>query len=162
MKKQFLEAGKIVNTHGIRGEVKIQPWCSSPDFLRGLKKIYIDGSEFPVRSCRINKEMAVMSLGGVDTVEAAAALKNKIIFLNRDDVSLEQGEYFVQDLIGLKIVDADSGEEIGILNDIISGPGRDIYEIRGEREILVPAVPEFIIEKDVDMGIIKVRLIDGM
>lgn len=162
MKKQFLEAGQIVNTHGVRGDVKIQPWANTPEFLCGLKKIYIDETKIKVKRAWTVKNMVVMSLEGINTVEQAISLKNKVIYLDRKDVKLEDGEHFVQDLIGLKVIDADTEKELGTLNDIISLPARDVYEVKGEREILIPAVPEFIIETNPDEGYIKVRLIEGM
>ena len=162
MKKQFLEAGQIVNTHGVRGDVKIQPWCNSPEFLCTIKNVYIDGKSYKVKSARIAKAMNLMALEGIDTVEKAILLKNKIIFIDRSDVKLEEGEYFVQDLIGLKVISADTGEELGVLNDIIPSPARDIYEIHGKREILIPAIPEFILERNPEEGYIKVHLIEGM
>lgn len=162
MKKQFLEAGKIVNTHGIRGEVKIQPWSNSPDFLCSFQQIYMDGAPYRITSIRIHKGNVIASLQGVETMEDAIRLKNKIIFINRDDAPLQNGEFFLQDIYGLQAVDADTGAPIGTVKEVLPLPSGNIYVIQGEREILVPAVPEFIKETNIDGGFIKVRLIDGM
>ena len=162
MKKQYLEAGKIVNTHGIRGEVRIQPWTSEPDFLCSFKKIYIDGEKYKLKNPRVQKECIIASIDGVSTIDDAILLKNKIIYIDRKDAKLDKDEFFVQDLIGLPVLDADTGKELGTLKDVLPLPAGDVYEVSGEREILIPAVPQFIIEKNVDAGYIKVRLIEGM
>jgi len=162
MKSGFIEAGKIVNTHGNRGEVRVLPWADSPDFLTGFEHFYID--EIPVRvlSSRVHKGCVIATLEGVDDIDSAIRMKNKIIRINKENVKLEEGRYFVTDLIGLKIIDNETGETLGTLSDILSLPSNNVYVIKGKREILVPAVPEFIIETNLNEGYIKIRLIDGL
>ena len=162
MKSKFLEAGKIVNTHGIRGEVRIQPWADSPDFLAGFDLLYIGGEPVKVLSARVHKGCVIAALEGVSDIESAIRLKNRVVSIIRDDAHLEEGRFFIADMIGLRAVDANSGEDIGVLSDIISLPANNVYVIRGEREILVPAVPEFVEEVNTDKGYLKLRLIDGM
>jgi 16S rRNA processing protein RimM len=161
-KNRFLEAGRIVNTHGVRGQVKIEPWCDSPDMILGLNRLYIDGAIIKIRSARVHGAFVLASLIGIDSLEDALMLKNKTVFLDRNDVTLDEGQYFVQDIIGLDAIDADSLEKLGVISDVLSRPGGNIYEISGERTILVPAVPEFVIETDTESGFIKIRLIEGM
>lgn len=161
MKKEFLEAGKIINTHGIKGEVKIEPWADSADFLRGFKRIYIDGAEVKILSSRVHKNFLIAQLDGTDSVEEAMKLKNKVIFINRADAKLPRGEWFIQDIIGASVVD-ESGTELGKLAEVLDMPAGNIYAVRGEREILIPAVPEFILNTDVENGVVTVRLIEGM
>jgi 16S rRNA processing protein RimM len=111
-KKQYLEAGQIVGTHGIRGEVRVQPWCDSAEVLSSLTTLYYDEGQTPVTvSTRPHKNIALMKIDGVDTVQDAAVLRGRILYLNRSDLKLAEGTYFVQDLIGLQVMDADSGEE---------------------------------------------------
>ena len=163
MKKEFLEAGKIVNTHGVRGEVKIMPWADSPDFLLGFKKFYINDEPIKVKSARVHKNAVIASLDGITDVDAAAALKNKIIFISRKDAKLEKGQFFIQDIIGLPAIDDITGEEIGAVKEVLDMPAQSIYVIvRNGKEILVPDVPEFITEVSADKGYVKIHLIEGM
>jgi len=162
MDKDFIEAGKIINTHGIRGEVRLQPWADSPGFLTGFGHFYIDEAPVKVISLKIHKGSAIVALEGVDDIEAAIRMKNKVVSVKREDVKLEKGRHFVADLIGLCAVDAETGEELGIVADVLSLPASNVYVIKGEREILVPAVPEFIVETNIEAGYIRLRLIDGL
>ena len=162
MKNELIETGKIVNTHGMRGEVKLQPWADSPDFLTGFEHFYIDEVPVKVLSARVHKGCVIAALEGVDDINAAIRLKNKIIKVKKDDIELEEGMYLVADLIGLSAVDAETGEELGIVSDVLSLPSNNVYVIKGKREILVPAVPEFIIKTNLEEKYIKIRLIEGM
>jgi len=162
MKENLIEAGKIVNTHGIRGEVKIQPWADSPEFLMGFSRIFIQGAPVNVLSARVHKSCVIAALEGVSGIEDAIRLKNKIVHIDRDEVVLEQGQHFVADLVGLNAVDYESGENLGIIAEVLSLPSNNVYVIRGVREIMVPAVPDFVKEKNLEAGIIKLKLIEGM
>ena len=160
MKKQYLQTGKIVSTHGVRGEVKILPWADGPEFLLEFDRIFLDGKEFEVESSRVQKTCVLMKLAGVDDVETASRLREKTVSIDRDDVELPEGSLFIADLIGLPVF-AD-GVEIGKVTDILPMPAGDAYEIKGEHEYLIPAVPEFILERNVDEGFIRVKLMEGM
>jgi len=162
MKNELIEAGKIVNTHGIRGELRLQPWADSPDFLTEFEYLYIDEKPVKVISARVHKGCVIATLEGVEGIDAAIKMKNKILKVRKDEIQLEEGKYLVADLIGLKIENAETGEQLGTLMDVLSLPSNDVYVIKGEREILVPAVPEFIVETNLDDGYIKLRLIEGM
>ena len=163
MKQRFLEAGQIVNTHGIRGEVKIVPWCDSPEFLCGFDTLYIDEAPIRLRAARPHKGNVLAALEGVDTVEGAMALKGKTVHIDRADVTLPQGRHFLADLIGLRVVDADSGAELGVLTEVLTPPAHQVYLVKGPQgERLIPAVEEFIVETNVDGGYLRVRLIEGM
>ena len=158
---KFLECGRIVNTHGIRGEVKIVPWADSPEFLCSLPTLYIDGKPYAVRSARPHKGSVLALLEGVDDINAAMLLKNKVVWLARVDVELEDGAFFLADLIGLRAVD-ENGAELGVLSEVLSPSIQQIYVVKGQREIMIPAVPEFILETNVPEGYVKVHLIEGM
>ena len=162
MKAEFLEAGKIVNTHGMKGEVSILPWADSPDFLTGFEHFYIDEKPVLVLSARVQKGCVIATLEDVDDIDAAIKMKNKVIKIKKDNVKLEEGRYFVTDLIGLKVIDNETGETLGILSDVLLLPSNNVYVIKGEREILVPAVPEFIVETSLEEGYVKIRLIEGL
>lgn len=161
MANQLLECGKIVNTHGIRGEVKIQPWADSPEVLCALPALYIDGAPVALRSARVHKGNVIALLEGVSDVDQAMLLKNKVVWLNRDDLRLPEGAFFLTDLIGLRVVD-EEGQELGILNEVLSPSRQQVYVVKGDRELMIPAVPQFILETNVAGGYIKVRLIEGM
>lgn len=158
---ELLECGKIVNTHGIRGEVKIVPWADSPEFLCTLPALYIDGKAVKLRNARVHKGNVIALLDGIDDVNAAMLLKEKIVHMSRKDVDLPDGSFFLADIIGLDVID-ENGLLLGTLHDILSPSLQQVYVVKGEREIMIPAVPEFIIETNVVGGYIKVRLIDGM
>ena len=163
MKQRFLEAGQIVNTHGIRGEVKIVPWCDSPEFLCGFDTLYIDEAPIRLRAARPHKGNVLAALEGVDTVEGAMALKGKTVHIDRADVTLPEGRHFLADLIGLRVVDADNGAELGVLTEVLTPPAHQVYVVKGPQgERLIPAVEEFIVETNVDGGYLRVRLIEGM
>ena len=162
MGKEFLEAGKIVNTHGIRGEVRLQPWADTPDFITGLEHLYIDGAPVKITSARVQKGCVIAAFEGVTDIEGAIRLKNKIVSIARNDVPLEEGRHFVADLIGLRAVNAENGGEIGVVSDVLTLPANNVYVINGEREILVPAIPNFIKEINVDGGYITINLIEGL
>lgn len=162
MKNQFLEAGQIVNTHGIRGEVKIVPWCDSPEFLLQFDTLYLDGRPVNVLEARVHKGNVLARLEGVEDVNAAMSLKGRTVFIDRTGVELPEGRHFIADLIGLNVVDADSGETLGVVADVLTPPAHEVYVVKGEHEYLIPAVDEFVIETNVEGGYIRVRLIEGM
>ena len=162
MESKLLQAGKIVNTHGIRGEVRIEPWADSPAFLANLDTLYIDGKPTGVVSARVHKGYLIASLEGIFDIDGAIRMKNKTVCICRDDVELEDGQNFIADLIGLRAIDEKTGEELGVISDVLPRPANNVYVIKGEREILVPAVPDFVKEISIPNGYIKFSLIDGM
>ena len=160
MKKPFLEAGQIVSTHGVRGELKIMPWADDPEFLLDFDTIYLGGKPCRVVSSRVQKTCVLMKLEGIDDVDAAARLRGQTVCIRREDAQLPEGAMFIADLIGLKVLCGD--ETIGKVTEILQRPGNDVYVVKGAHEYLIPAVPEFILERDPDEGYIRVRLIEGM
>ncbi len=162
-KEEFIEAGKIINTHGVRGEVKIEVWLDSPEFLRRCGRVFLDGRERKILSAREQKQFLFAYLDGVEDLNAAILLKGKTILISRKDAGLPDGTYFLQDIIGAEVRD-ETGNTIGSLEDILERPASDVYVIRAEdgTEHLVPAVPAFIREVDADAGVITVHLIEGM
>lgn len=160
-KKEFVEAGRIVNTHGVAGEVKIEVWLDSPAFMKKFKRLVLDGRELKLVSARVHKGFLIAKIEGVDDINAAMPLKGRVVHIRREDARLPKGTFFLQDIIGAAVVD-ESGKEIGTLTDVMEGPAGNIYIVNGEREHLIPAVPEFILSTDAEAGIITVRLIEGM
>jgi len=159
--KEFLEAGRIVNTHGIRGEVKIQPWADTPDFLKGFAHLYIDGAAVRLLECRVHKDHLIARLEGLENVNDAMRMKNKTVFIRRSDADLAPGTFFIQDIIGLP-VRLEDGSELGRLQEVLNLPTQDVYVVQGAREYLIPDVPAFIVEKNPDKGYILVRLMEGL
>ena len=160
-KKQYIEAGKIINTHGVSGEVKLEVWLDSPEFFKKFKTVYIDNKAVKLVSARAHKGFLIARLDGVDDVNAAMSLKNKTVFIDRKDAKLPKGGYFVQDIIGAAVV-TESGETVGRLESVFETPASRIFVVRGDTEHLIPAVSEFILKTDADNGVITVRLIEGM
>ena len=160
-KEPYLEAGKILNTFGVRGEVKLDPWCDSAEFLKPLKTLYIDGAPRAVASSRVHKGMLIVRFADVEDVNGAMLLKNKIVYFARSDVHLPKGRHFVADLLGAVVVD-EQGAEIGRLTEVLDMPAGQVYVVQGETEHTIPAVPEFILDIDADEKTIRVHLIEGM
>ncbi len=163
MKNRFLEAGEIVNTHGIKGEVKIMPWADSPEFLCQFDVFYLDGRPVRVLASRPHKTMVLATLEGVTTVEEAMKLKGKVLSIDRTGIELPDGRHFLADLMGLTVLDAATGEELGTIQDILTPPAHEVYVVRGKgKEYLIPAVDAFLAETNVEGGYLKVNLIEGM
>ncbi len=158
-KHRYLEAGEIVGTHGVRGEVRVRPECDSPEVLARLKTLYFDAGARPVRvKARAHKTVALVKLDGVDTVEAAAALRGQRLYLDRRDIRLEPGRYFIQDLLGLSVVNDDTGEVYGECTDVSQTGANAVYHMRTPAgdEVLIPAIPDVIRRVDIDGGEIRI------
>lgn len=164
MKKQYLEIGRIVNTHGVRGDVKVQPWCDSPDFLAEFDTLYRqDHSPISILSAKVHKGCVLMHLAGIDTIEQAQLLRGTTLYLNREEVELEEGAFFIQDVIGLPVYDERIGREIGVVREIIDGPAGDLYVIQdGDHQHMIPGVSEFLREVDLENGRVTVCTIEGL
>lgn len=162
MSKEFLEAGKIINTFGIRGELKVQPWSDQVDFLKQFKTVYISGKPIHVVSVRVHQQNALITLEGVTDMDSALPFKNKIIEVRREDIKHKEGEHFVADLIGLEARDADTGALLGKVTDVLAYPAQDLYEIKGEKSYLIPDVPAFVQEINEAEGFISFHVLEGM
>ena len=158
MKLQFIEAGEIVTTHGIRGEVKVLPWLDSPEDLCDFERCQIDGKEVEIEACRVQKTCNLVKLSGIDTMEAAQAMRGKKIMLYREDIDDEV--IFAAELIGVEVF-AD-GEKIGKIKEVLDYPGNSVYVVKGEHEYMIPAVKAFILNTDMDGNQMDVKLIEGM
>lgn len=162
---KFLEAGQIVGTHGVRGEVRVQPWCDSPQQFATFKKLYWDKEgKQPVKlRARPHKNVALALLEGVDTVEKAQVLRGKMLYVDRKDLKLPKGHYLVQDLIGLTVVDADTGATYGTLTDVSQTGANAVYHMATEKgEVLIPAIPDVVIEIDFKKDILRLRPVKGL
>ena len=165
MKQQYLEVGKITNVHGLMGEVRVQPWADSPDFLCRFKTLYVDETHWPIQveRARVHKNMVILKLEGITDVNGALALRNAILYIDRKDADLPEGSFFLADLMGMEVRNAKDGAVLGKIADVLTLPANNVYVVRGgEREWMIPAVPEFVLHTDADNGVITVRLIEGM
>lgn len=161
--KEFLETGKIVNTHGLRGDVKVVPWSDSPEFLLQFKRIFIGDKEYKVEHSRVQKGSVLMKLAGIDDVDMAMHFREQVISIAREDAKLPEGRHFVQDLIGLKVHDLRGDRDIGTVRDVFNVPAGDIYEVQnGSAVYLIPANPVFVKNVDLEAGVITVSTIEGM
>ena len=158
MKLQYLEAGEIVTTHGVRGEMKVLPWADGPDFLLDFRRVRIGGAEYKVESCRIQKTCNLLKLHGVDTMEAAQAMRGKTVEVYRDDAP--KGLIFAAELMEMEVY-AD-GEMIGKITDVLDYPGNKVYVVKGRNTYMIPAVKAFVLSTSVDDNRMEVRLIEGM
>lgn len=160
-KQQYIEAGRITNTHGVAGEIKIEVWLDSPSFLKKCGRVFVDGTPIRLLSAREHKGFLLAKLDGVDDVNSAMRFKGRTVYIDRADAPLPRGAYFLQDIIGAAVVD-EAGGAVGTLEEIMETPASRIYVVRGEREHMIPAVPEFIRSVDAERGVITVHLIEGM
>ena len=158
MKLQFIEAGEIVTTHGIKGEVKVMPWLDSPEDLCDFDRCRIDGREYQIEQCRIQKTCNLVKLSGIDTMEAAQAMRGKIVELYREDIDDEV--IFAAELVGVEVYA--EGDLIGKIADVLDYPGNAVYVVKGDHEYMIPAVNQFILSTDMDANRMEVRLIEGM
>ena len=158
MKLQFIEAGEIVTTHGVHGEVKVLCWLDAPEMLCEFDRCRIAGKDFSIEQCRVQKTCNLVKLSGVDSMEAAQAMRGKVIELYREDIDDEV--IFAAELIGVEVFCED--ECIGKIKDVLDYPGNSVYVVKGEHEYMIPAVKFFILNTNVDANRMDVKLIEGM
>ena len=164
--KQFLECGRIVSTHGVRGEVKAEVWMDSPQEMTALKTLYLEGGKtpLPVQGARVQKNMVLLKLAGVETPEAGSLLRQKVLYARREDIPLKKGQYFLQDLIGLAVVDADSGRRYGTLTEITGTGASRVCHIRfaDGKVRLAPDRRQVVIRLAPEEGLVEIRPLPGL
>lgn len=164
--KRYLEIGKIVNTHGIKGDLKVEPWCNHVDVLCSFREIYLNEgkSKLTINSARPHKTVVIMHIDGIDTIEAAEKMKNRVIYADRNDIYLDENEYFIQDIIGCKVLDFDTKKIYGTVTDVFKTGANDVYEITNDNEFkyLIPVIDNVIKETDIKNQIIKITPIKGL
>ncbi len=166
MLKEYLEAGKIVNVHGVRGELCLEPWADSAEALLSVSHLWLDEgkTDAGLVSMRPHKGRLLLTLKGVDTVDKANALRGKILYLHRRELPLEEGAWFLQDLIGLSAIDGVTGRKYGTLREVLFTGANDVYRIVDDRgkEYLFPAVSHMIKKLDPESGVIELLPIPGI
>ena len=158
MKLEFIEAGEIVTTHGIKGEVKVMPWVDGPEILCEFDRCRIAGKEYEIENCRVQKTCNLVKLSGIDTMEAAQAMRGKVVELYREDIDDEV--IFAAELIGVEVY-AD-GLLLGKITEVLDYPGNSVYVVNGEHEYMIPAVNQFILSTDLEANTMQVKIIEGM
>lgn len=163
MRVEYIPVGQIVNAHGIKGEVKLNPMGFDPEFVADFDVIYIGGKRTEVKSARVHKSVVLLTLPGVNDMDAALALKGKNVTIRRDDVEVPEGYYFDEEIEGMTVIDCATDEVVGKVRRVLTYPAHKIYEVKGEREYLIPAVPKVFIESvDLDAEEIRVHLMKGL
>ena len=158
MKLQFVKAGEIVTTHGVRGEVKVYCWLDDPEMLCEFDRCRISGKEYTLEQVRVQKSCNLVKLEGVDTMEAAQLLRGKVLELYREDIDDEV--IFADELKGVEVFT--EGEMIGKIIDVLDYPGNSVYVVKGTYEYMIPAVSQFILSTDLNANRMEVRLLEGM
>lgn len=166
--KPYLEIGQIVSTHGVKGELRIHPWCDTPDFFKRFKTLYYDekgAQAVKVLSCRPHGNVVLLCLEGVNSVDTAVVLRGKTLYMSRPDAQMPSGHFFVVDLIGCRVIDADDENlEYGRLTDVSKTGANDVWHIEGAngKEYLLPVIEQVVLHTDVEAGLVKIRPLEGI
>ena len=158
MRLEFIEAGEIVNVHGLRGEVKVLCWLDDPEMLCEFDRCRINGKEYEMEQVRVQKTCNLVKLEGIDTVEEAQKMRGKKVELYREDIDDEV--IFAAELIGMEVFC--NGEKIGKITEVLDYPGNSVYVVKGQYEYMIPAVSQFILETNMEENTMQVKLIEGM
>lgn len=165
MLKEYLEIGKIVGTHGVTGECRVECWCDSPQFLAKFKELYFDkGNEKLSVKGRPHKNIALLRIEGIDTVEKADMLRGKVLYMRRKDAKLPKGVHFVQDLLGLEVRDYDTDTLYGTLTDVLKTGANDVYEVKDAegKAYYIPVINEVVRKKDPKNGVVLITPMKGI
>ena len=158
MRLPFIEAGEIVNTHGVRGEVKMLTWLDGPESMLPFSRCRVGGKDYEISACRVQNTCNLLKLAGVDTMEQAQALRGKKVEIFREDVGPDV--IFAGELTGVEVYAG--GEKIGTVAQVLDYPGNQVYVVEGAREYMIPAVKEFILRTDLEGNRMDVKLLEGM
>ena len=163
--KKYLEIGKIVSVFGVRGEVKVEPWCDSPEFICEFDTLFWkSGTPVEIERSRVHKNQALLKIKGVDSPEEGVKLRGRVLYMDRDDVELEEGAYFQQDLIGLEVIDSKTDEVYGKITDVLETGANDVYEITDSEnnKKYIPAIPDVIDKVDIENGRMTITPLEGL
>ena len=168
MLQPYLEAGKIVGTHGVKGELRVEPWCDSPEFLKRFKTLYFKQGEtfapVAVRSARVHKNLLLVMLEGVTSIEEGDTLRGRLLYLDRKDARLPKGRYFIVDLLGMEVYDADTDRHYGKVTEVYKTGANDVYQVTDEdgKDYLVPVLDHVVLETDIEGRRMTIRPIKGI
>ncbi len=166
MKRRYLEVGKIVGTHGVKGMTRVQVWADSPDFLKQFKYLYADAdgeNKLTVQRVQPHGNISLVAFKGVESIEHAESFRNTVLYIDRNDIKLPEGRYFITDLIGISVFDADTNAPLGKITDVSQTGANDVWHIKkDDREYLIPAIDEVIVKVDVEDNIAVIRPLKGI
>lgn len=166
MKNRYLEVGKIVGTHGVKGMTRVQVWADSPDFLKQFKYLYTSESgenKLTVLKVQPHGNISLVAFKGVDTIEHAESFRNTVLYIDRKDVKLPEGRYFITDLIGITVFDADSGIVLGEISDVSQTGANDVWHIKKDgKEYLIPAISDVLVDVDIEAEKAVIRPLKGI
>ena len=166
--EKYLECARVTTTHGVRGAVRLENRCDCPETLASLTRMYKkEGGcwkELTVLHASVQKSMVIASFREIPTMEDAIAMRDVILYADREDIPLEEGAHFIADLLGLPVLDDATGDKLGCVEDVICPAGQDIYVVKKEDggTFMIPAVAAFIRAVSPEEGFIRVSLIEGM
>lgn len=164
--KQYLEIGKVNNTHGLKGEIKMAMWCDDIDYIKQLKTVYLDDEgkkALTLLSARQQKNVAILKLAEVTDIDAAEQLKGKVLYCNRDDAVIDEGAHYLADIIGCYVVDVDTEEEYGKIVDVLNYGASDIYDVESwDKHTLVPAIADIVKEIDTEYQVVRIKPMKGL
>lgn len=168
MLQQYLEAGKIVGTHGVKGELRLEPWCDSPEFLKQFKTLYTKQGEMfvpvAVRSARVHKNLLLVMLEGVTSIEQGDTMRGRVLYLDRKDAKLPKDRFFIADLLGISVFDVDTGKEYGTVTEVFKTGANDVYQITdaNQKNYLIPVIDHVVLETDIENRKLWIRPIKGI
>ena len=160
-----IKIGRIVNAVALRGEVKVYNYCGYKERYEELDRIIVEDKEYEIEKVRYQQHMVILKLEGVDDRNGAEAMKNKDVFITEEDLlELPEDTFYIRDLIGLAVIDEESGNNIGELKDVLQPSSQDVYVVKRPEgsDVLIPVVSEFVKEVNLEERFVKVHLIEGM
>ena len=164
--KEYLEIGKVNNTHGLKGEIKLEMWCDGIDYIKQLKTVYLDdkgNKALSIASARPQKNIAIIKFAEISSIEQAEELKNKVVFCNRNDARIDEDSYYLADIIGCTVVDIENGREYGKITDVMNYGSSDIYDVvKDKKHNLIPAIPDVVKEINTEKQIVLIKNMKGL
>ena len=159
-----LEIGQIVNTHGLRGDLKVMPWCDDPSVFDELAYVIIDGVEYDIEKSRMQKNMVLLKLEGIDHINDAEKYRNKVLNVPREELGeLPEGTYYICDLLGCSVITTDD-RNLGKITDIIKTGSNDVYVVEemGKKQVLIPVIDEVVKSVDIDGKTVIIEPLKGL
>ncbi|MBR3148715.1 MAG: 16S rRNA processing protein RimM [Eubacterium sp.] len=164
--EKYLELGKVNNTHGLKGEVKFEMWCDGIDYVRQLSKVFLDKNgtkQLTLVSARPQKNIAILKFAEIPSINEAEELKGKILYCDRDEAQIDDDAFYIADIIGCRVTDADTGEDYGKITDVQNYGSCDIYDVKnGKNHTLIPAIPNVIVEIDTEKQVVLIKPMKGL
>ncbi len=167
MLKPYLALGQIVGTHGVKGEMRLNPWCDAPQFIKKFNTLYFDENgkdSVAVKSARPHGNIVILMLDGVDSMEKAQALRNRVLYMKREDANLPANTWFIEDLIGCEVRQINTDKVYGKISDVQNYPANDVWTVKSDdgTQTLIPAIKSVVINTDVVNGYVEIDAIKGL